>query len=181
MITYIIKESDYLTYQLFAASKSKSVNRRRKIGWFLVPTIYIVFGVLSFILGNQKNIAIVFGGLAFFWLMIFPFYSRWVYKQKYRKYIKQNHKEMFDRPVTLSIRDNKIHITDDKNESFISYSEIMMIAEIDTHLFIRLKTGSSIIIPKEHISDFVMLAKLIQQISKSTGLKLHKDLKWKWK
>lgn len=181
MISYSVAPEDYLTYQLYMASKSKEVKVKRRRNWLLIPLIYLVFSALAFFIGKQKNIALVFSLLAAAWLIIYPFYARWVYKDKFKKAIIKNNKEIFGKKVTLAIENNNLKISDTQNTSSKKLADIVSIHEISSHIFIKLKKGSSIIIPKVGLIASKDFINLIQTMSKQTGVKIEKELKWKWR
>lgn len=181
MISYNVSPEDYLTYQLYMASKSKEIRTKRRRNWLLMPSIYLIFAVLAYFLGKQKNIALVFSIMATLWLILYPLYTRWIYKDKFKKAIIKNNKEIFGKKVSLKIEDKFLFITDTVNSSKLKLSEITSIHEISSHIFLKLKKGSSIIIPKLELNNSKELSQMIHAVSKSTGVKIVKELKWKWK
>ncbi|PKP21738.1 MAG: hypothetical protein CVU05_06065 [Bacteroidetes bacterium HGW-Bacteroidetes-21] len=58
-IEFIIEDSDFLTFQLFTASESPLVRRKRLRNKILIPVIYTIFG-LFFIYYQQYYITITF-------------------------------------------------------------------------------------------------------------------------
>jgi hypothetical protein len=143
--------------------------------------VYLLFAALAFFLGKQKNIALVFSILAGLWLLLHPLYTRWIYKDKFKKAIIKNNKEIFGKKVSLAVEDKNLIISDTVNTKKQKVSEISSMHEISNHIFIKLKKGSSIIIPKNGLENSKELVGLIHILSKSTKIKLSKELAWKWK
>ena len=181
MISYNLEPADYLTYQLFMASKSKQIRTKRRRNWLLIPCIYIIFAALAFYFGKQKNIALVFSILAGSWLIIYPFYTRWIYKDKFKKAIIKNNKEIFGKVISLKIDGDKFIINDTINKKTNLLSEITVIQEISSHFFVKLSKGSSIIIPKQDSTKIKEVNTFIFELSKSSRIKVSKELDWKWR
>ncbi len=181
MISYNVSPNDYLTYQLYMASKSKEIKFKRRKNWLLIPMVYLIFATLAYFLGKQKNIALTFSILAGIWLILHPLYTRWNYKDKFKKAIIKNNKEIFGKKITMSIDGQFLIISDTVNSKKQKISEVASIHEISTHIFIKLKKGSSIIIPKSEISISKELHELMKTITTISGVKISKELNWKWK
>ena len=181
MISYNVSPEDYLTYQLYMASKSKEIKTKRRRNWLLIPILYIVFAVLAFFLGKQKNIALVFSILAGCWLLIYPFYIKWMYKDKFKKAIIKNNKEIFGKIISLKIEGDKFIINDTLHKKSNQLSEIAIIQEISSHFFVKLNKGSSIIIPKKDTDKTKDIVAFITELSKSSKIKISKELDWKWR
>lgn len=181
-ISYQIKEGDYLTHQLYTASKSNSIKRKRRVFWFIVPFAYGLFGYLSYFDFKQPNIAYVMGGLALFWLIFYPFYSKWNYKRHYTKHINENLKGQFDQVVNMELGNEFVTIRDAKgNNSNITYDSLKEIIELPEHFLIRLATSSSIILPKREFKNIKELQKFLGLIVTRHKTPFKKDVQWKWR
>lgn len=95
-ISYQIKEEDYLIHQLYTASKSRIIKRKRIVFWLMVPIAYASFAYLTYFQFRQYDVGYFMGGQALFWLVLYPFYSKWNYKRHYRKHINEHLKGQFD-------------------------------------------------------------------------------------
>lgn len=181
-ISYEIKEQDYLTHQLYTASASKLVKRKRLTFWLIVPISYGILAYLSYFNFKQLNMAYVMGGLALFWLCTYPFYSRWNYKRHYKKHINENLKRQFDQVVNLELRDQHLTITDTKNNSSnITFNSLKEVVELPEHFLVRLESNSSIILPKREFADIKELQKFLGLIVTKHKVPFRKDIKWKWR
>ncbi|CAG5081625.1 YcxB family protein [Parvicella tangerina] len=181
-ISYQIKEEDYLTHQLYTASKTKKIRRKRIVFWLIVPVAYASAGYLSYFQFRQHNVGLVMFGLAIFWLLFYPFYSRWNYKRHYRNHIQKHLKGQFDQVVSLELGDNRLIIQDAKgNNSNIKYVSVKEIVELPDHFLIRMQTNSSIIFPKREFKDIKELQKFLGLIVTRHKVSFRKDVKWKWR
>lgn len=181
-ISYQIKEEDYLTHQLYTASKSKAIKRKRFVFWLIAPLAYASMGYLSYFQFRQYDVGMVMGGLSIFWLITYPFYSRWNYKRHYSKHIKKHLKEQFDQQVSLELADKHLVISDAKdNSNKIAFSTLKEIVELPDHFLIRLAASSSIILPKREFKEIKELQKFLGLIVTRHKVPFRKDIKWKWR
>lgn len=181
-ISYQIKEDDYLVHQLYTASKSRSIKRKRIVFWLIVPLAYASLGYLTYFQFRQHDVGYVMAGLSMFWLIVYPFYSSWNYKRHYRKHINKHLKGQFDQIVNLELGTDYISIQDAKqNRSNIVFSSLKEIVEIPSHFLIRLSNSSSIILPKREFTDIKELQKFLGLIVTRHKIVFKKEANWKWK
>lgn len=181
-ISYQIKEGDYLTHQLYTVSKSKPIRRKRLLFWLIAPIAYASFGYISYFQLRQYDVGMVMGGLAIFWLIAYPFYSKWNFKRHYSKHIKTHLKDQFDQTVALELGDKHLIIKDAKdNSSNIAFDSLKEIVELPDHFLIRLAANSSIILPKREFEEIQELQKFLGLIVTRHNTPFRKDLKWKWR
>jgi len=176
-ISYQIKEDDYLTYQLFVASGIKELSLKRKSRWFFFSVLYSTIAIVLYFFTRQKDMAIILGVLSLLWIIIYPIYTRVLYRNKYRKYIRKNHKEMFNQTVRLKIEEANIKISDSQNKSRVLCEDVKGIYEISHHYFLGLKKGGAIIIPKRAENNGAFVAYL----NKNHQTPIIKNLTWKWR
>ena len=84
-IEYNLDESDYLTHQLYMASKSERIKKKRRKSRLLIPILYVVIAVISII---QQNIILssVFILVAVIWFLFYPLYERNHYEKHYKNF-----------------------------------------------------------------------------------------------
>ena len=71
-IDYHLDEDDFLTHQLFIASRSPRIQLKRKRSWISVPIVYSIIGIL-FLVQEQFGLMFVFVFLGF----LVCFYPKW--------------------------------------------------------------------------------------------------------
>ncbi len=179
-IEYKIEESDFLTYQLFVASKSDRINKRRQRSKTLFPLIYITFGILGLVQGNI-SMAVIFLIIAALWFVVYPVWERQHYIKHYLGFIRENYKSRIDKYVSLHFSRDFILAKDEGSESKISTSEIEKISEIHSAIYITLKGGQSFIISKCKINDWANLTLQLKELANHVHINYEKDEKWKWK
>ena len=175
-----IDENDYLTYQLFVASKSESVKKKRSRNKIIMPILYLVLGASGFY-QNNLLMGILFCVFAVLWFFIYPLWERNNYIRHYKNFIKENHKDSFGKSAFLEINKEHIFVKDEFSETKISTSEIEEIYEIPTTIFIRMKAGKTFILPKDKIAEIKSLKSVLTELSNFLKINYVSDENWKWK
>ena len=175
----VLSESDFLTHQLFIASTSSRIKKRRTRTRISYSIIFGMLGYLFFLMGNQvMGYYFVIAGLIT--LVFAPFYLRGVYKRHYQNYIKEHFQGRINRPSTISFEEDQI-ITEDKNiYSKIKVEALEMIDEIEDHFFLKLETGTTLILPKLLIHKYPGVLQIIKQWAEEFSIPYQQQLNWKW-
>jgi len=171
---------DYLKYQLFAASQSALIIKRRKLEW-LFSTLFFLILAIIFLITHIYLLVYYFSGLTLLSALFFPYYSRSRYKKHYSKNLKHTFFRNFGSEVHVEFTEDAFRTLDAKSESKISFSDLSSISEIESHFFIHFKSGASLIIPKTtSISSFDIKNELVSIASKQ-NIKYNSFPDWKWK
>lgn len=171
-----LTKEDFLVHQLYAASHSVMIKKKRAMSRLLIPIIYIGVGVY-FYFQDDWTISYVFCGIAVLWFFVYPLYSRRRYKRHFRKYVEENFKNKFDNENEWSIDKEFIRVKDEKSESKVSIQEVKQLVELADHFLIKLRSGLSIIIPKHIVPD----KKYFRREFESLGIERKDDTNWKWR
>src|SRR5688572_6178396 len=91
-INFYTDENDFLAHQLFVASKSKRIKRKRKRNKIIVPLVYGAFG-LWFLFGDRGSLAIIFFIVGLLWFFIYPLWEKRYYMKHYKAFIEENYKD----------------------------------------------------------------------------------------
>lgn len=179
-INFKIDEKDFLRHQLFIASKSNRIKKKRLRNKILVPLIYFVFGVMCFI---EKNYFVMFLFFIFglLWFLIYPIWEKRHYIKHYECFIKENFKERFDKNLILEFSDDFIVAKDDGSESRVSTKEIEDIVEIPSTIFVRLKGGQSFILPENKIVNIDDVKVRLKELAVYLDIKYNFEENWEWK
>ncbi len=175
-LEYVIEENDFLDFQLFTASKSKRINKKKKNGWLLLTISAIVMGIY-FYMNQNMLMTIYFGIVSLTCGLFYPKYFKWRYKKHYKAYINENYSKRFGLIEIIEINDNYILSKDKIGEGKIKLSEIETINETGNHFFLKVSTGMSLIIPKDRINN----PNKVRSEFEKLGLKINNELNWKWK
>lgn len=176
-------EKDFVTFQLFNASQSSTLKRKRLRNWILFVLISVLLGFLFRDKGNDFNdfLSIYFFGFSLVTLLVYPFYSRWQYKKHYIKYIKEHYKERLGKTNEIEITPTFIWMRDGLNESKISTTEITYIHEIKDYIFVKIKNGNTIILPIYSIENVQELKTQLLEICHKFDRDYEINLNWKWR
>ena len=175
-----IDENDHLTFQLYNASKKPSVRKSRITGWIITTTTFLLMGLL-FLQQNNTWAARYFFVLSGITLVFYPFYSRWRYKNHYRKHVRETFKNSFDDDCTLDIREESIITRDNGSEVKVSTDQILEISEIRDYYFIKIRSGASFIIPKLKVDNLARMEQDLKMLVDKKVIPFNVDLDWKWK
>lgn len=179
-IDYTIDENDYLTHQLFVASKSAYIKKKRQRNKIIIPLIYIGLGFLG-LLENNISLAIFFFIIGVLWFFIYPLWEKLYYIKNYMSFINENYKDRFGRTATLEFNNEYFLAKDNVSESKVLTTELEEICEIATTIFIRLKGGQSFILPKGKITDLDKVKARLKELADYLKIKYEIDEKWEWK
>ena len=181
-ISFKLDENDYLQYHLFNDSKSSRIKKRRRSGyvWFI-----IIVACMFFIFSQNPNRTPAFRyiGLitAFSFVLLYPFYTKWFYKNHYKKFVKETYKNCFGEISTISFTENFIEVTEITGETKIKLTEIEEVFETAQHFFINIRNESALNIPKMGIENVDELGGELIKITGRLNIQFVSDLNWKEK
>ena len=179
ILKYSLDENHYLIHQLYIASKSERIIKKRFRNKIIVPVFYVIFGILFFVKENIA-LAIIFGFFAILWYFLYPKWERRKYTNHFKAYIKENFTEKLNHIVTVELADDFIHTLDAGSESKVSMSEVIEFVEISSMFLIKIKGGQSLIIPKD-TNDVEVLRLLFMDLSKRLNVPFSQEMNWEWK
>ena len=179
-ITYKLNESDFLIHHLYIASQSERIKKKRQRNKVRLPIIYLAFAVLTFFL-EMSYVTPLFIIIGILWYFLYPLWERRHYINHYKGFISETNKDSFDSIVTLDISNDFIDAKDRGGEGKIFTSELTELNEIPSTIFIRLKGGSSIILPKDRIDNIAEVRAKLMELADYLKIKYTIDDKWEWK
>lgn len=177
---YTTDENDYLQYHLYTSSKTKRNRNQRLRSYLFVVVVCALIG-LYFLSDNKSFLfyyCMVFGIIS---LIFFPFYQRNHYKNHYKKQIKEIYKNRFGIFSKINLNEQDLEIFSSNTEAKIKYDELEAINEIGEYIFLKMKSGGSLIIPKLKIENLTVFKDEIIAISNKYKIPVNIELNWKWK
>lgn len=167
-IEYSLSRADYIDFQLFAATKSETIKKNKRKARNRLPIIYLILGTILLTL-SDKAFAIIFYLIGVLWYLLYPVLTKKRYVKHYEKYVDENFKNRFDTLIKVKFLDdnNTIETVDFEGESKFKTSEIERIFEIRRFIYIKMNSGSHLIIPKYKIDKIDKLRDELKMISKS--------------
>ena len=115
------------------------------------------------------------------WFFVYPIWERRHYIKHYKGFIKENYKDKLGITATVEFENDYILAKDSGSESKILTTEIEEINEIPTTVFVRLKGGQSLILPKDKIANFDSLKGRLKEIANHLKIEYIIDEKWEWR
>lgn len=176
----MLDQNDYLTFQLYTASKSPQVKRMRLMSWILTPVVFLCTAFLFYSSGN-RFLTVYFLVCGCLTAVAYPFYSRWRYKRHYLKHVQNTYKNKFGTECEVYFTDDVIINRDLNGEFKFNISEIATIHEIKEYYFIKSKGGLSLIISKLKSKDIETIKNQIERLIKEKNIPHQLELDWKWK
>lgn len=152
-LEYALSLDDYYEHQLYQASQSKVLKKRRRRNQLSVPVLYA--GLAIWVYYKQQNWVnsgiFLFSGLL--WYFFYPIYANWSAKRFYKKYIGERYVDQANIPVTIELTDTGITGNEEFIESKILNEEFDEVTELPNQYSLKMKNGQSLIIPKRAIDD----------------------------
>ena len=176
-INYQLTNTDFLEYQLYSSSKSESHNKKRRNYRFFGLILFLLYGFYLLKKDENLNGALVFGIGAILWFLFYPKYSKWRYKDHFKKHVEENYKNRINTPVEIDFDQNSVNAKDFTSESKINGTELKELIETKDHFFIKLATDLSLIIPKHSIDNKTEFKKRVTEL----GAEYVDELNWEWK
>jgi len=175
-----LDEDDYLTYQLYTASKTPRIKKARIRGWIWTTVTFLLLAYLFFDSDNDF-LGIYFLIAAGISLIFYPLFSRWRYKRHYLKYIQETYKNRFGEQCTIEITDDTIATKDKTGEGRINTTEIEEINEIAEFYFVKMTTGQTLIISKVKTDELEKIKNQIKSLVEKKAIRYNIELNWKWR
>jgi hypothetical protein len=179
-LEYTLEKSDFVVFQLYAASKSDRIKRKRFRNKIIFPLIYLALGLISLLINDITlcTFSILVGSI---WYLFYPKYERNRYIKHYQSYIEENYKNRFGKSETIEFENDAILSKDYTGESKLYLTEIEELNEINDYFFLKFNSGVSLIIPKNGILSSEPLDQYLVDLSTRLNIKHGIDLDWKWK
>ncbi len=178
-LEYQLSEEDFLELVLFDDSKNLTTKKAGQKASFMLMFAFIGLGYILF--HTDKVIAysfFVFGVVTFF---AYPFYLKSFQKKRYRSYIQRVYKYRFGRVVQVAINDTYIEQNDSSGEFKFNLTELDVIYETQMNFYLKMRSGGSLIIPKNKIADQLESVKEeLVMLANKLKINYEKDLNWKW-
>lgn len=179
-LSYSLDYDDFFQYSLFNAAKSKRIRSQRRKSWIIFGLAMAVLAVLT---NHEKGVRALVFSVVFALVLtgLYPFYQAYYYKSHYRKSVADLCKGKVGVVSTLIFNSDSMQMTDETGETIIYFTHLAEINEIRDFIFVKFKTGESLIIPKKKISDLNALNQRLTEISENFHIPRNVELNWKWK
>lgn len=183
MITlqYALQEEDHLQLQLYLASTSERIRKKRKRHRWSVPLVYLV---LALVLWRFTTFyaAVVFVLVAVLWLLFYPKWETRRYRKHYLDFIRENYRKTIGKTITLTLEDDVIGSSNESGSSTLNTSGIMGTDEVGNCYYLRLDKGMVIAIPKDRLGEqAIAFVAWLKRVEQRNNIARNVNLSWQWK
>lgn len=179
-IEYSIDEQDFLTFQLFTASKSETIRKRRFRAKFFPVMMYIALGALMYVYG-KPDLTIIFGLLTIIWFFMYPLREKRQYRVSYEKFIRDNFKDKLGQQASLIFHNQYLINKDQISESKVQYNQLEQITEIPELILIKLREGQTFILPKNKVGNLEEAKLYLKELAGRLNIPYSNEYGWVWK
>ena len=180
-LKYALTQEDFLTYQLFAASKKPSVKAARDRSRFVVPLIMFAFALFAFFSGATLYLVLTYLGIGLLWILFHPKYSARNYRRHYAKHVAETHVGRIGISSTLALEADQLVVNSPVGETKINLDQVKKIETIATHFFITLQIGDTFVLPRNRALEEGEASAFIERLAEEKGLSVVDRSEWIWK
>lgn len=179
-INYRLTTDDYLKYQLYKASFSKQMLKRKNLNRIVWAVLFLAVAIFFAIDKSWTKFGIFFV-LSLLWYALHPFVSRGLIKRSFRKEIKEKFSENFEKPLSVEDKADGLHLVAMQREMIVKYSSIVEIVDVGSHYFVIFDTGSVAIFPVGREVGRNIWNDFVSQLVKKSGKPVYDKADWEWK
>jgi hypothetical protein len=179
-VEYFLDQDDCLEFQLFDASKSERIKKKRQKSKIRIPVLYLILGCLFYLL-NSNPLALTFIIIGVLWFFIYPVWLSKFYIKHYRDFIKEKWTENSSESSIVQFETDAINIHSKSGEAKINIRETKEITETPKLILLKFKSGSNIIFPKGKISNSDELRRYLQALALRLNVEYTDETQWTWK
>ena len=88
-IEFSLSRADFISFQLFAATKSVTITKSKRKARNRLPIVYLILGTILLTL-EDKVYAIIFYLIGILWYLLYPTLTKKRYAKHYEKYVDEN-------------------------------------------------------------------------------------------
>lgn len=178
-LEFTLSEADYVDFNLYVASKTESIRKRRQLTKWIIPVIYLLIAAYFLYKGYQLG-AYIFLAIAVMWVFSYPGYEAKKYIKHFKKHIQLNLSKSLDKLVTMEFLDDHIFSIDGMKETKVRYEELTEIIETGKAFYLMIDVGHGFIIPKSKV-DTQSVGDYFYKLSEDLQITYIEDLNWSWK
>jgi hypothetical protein len=178
-ITYTLDKTDFLNHQLYLATKSPRIKRNRIKSHIWVIVMFLALASLFYV-RNDIGLFYWFLLLALVAGFLFPYYSRWMHINHYKKYIDEHYSNKVGKLAVLQLEDDRIDSKDELSEGSLKLAGLTEIVEVPSAIYLRIDT-SSLILPKAQIINLDEVKSALETIATNYNIPFRREMDWTWK
>jgi Ca2+/Na+ antiporter len=179
-IAFLLEKEALVNMNLYRIAQSESILKTRKTAQIIVTALPIFVAIYFYVYGNMTIVllSLLFSVAAY---ILYPLRDARFYKKKITANVIQANQDKFEQQITLTFDEQYLSSEINGNEGKVELSEIEQIDEIQNEIFIKTKTGQSIFIPKNGVSNISDFIPFLKKLSTTLNIPYLVDLDWKYK
>lgn len=167
--SYILKEEDFLLFNLFTLKNSEQFEKRIKRGIIILIVLICIASVYA-ITSKEFNLLFISGAFIVAILFFYRNFYKWRMKRHYTKFVKEMHQEQIDQKEVLNFQKTEVIIENQLGKGKFNKSEIKAVSEIKELIMLHLESGASIVIPKRDFTKTEALKNELKNLTWNTNL-----------
>ncbi len=178
-ITYTLSEADYVTYQLFTASTSPAIQKKRRKVWLLITAAFVMLALLFYDTGSMF-LAAMFLLYGLFTLVFYPLFARRQYLKYYQDLVRHTFYQVVNKPVQCTFSDDRLELSDELSKSTIQYRALTAIQHIPGYYYLIVRGCQYLILPKAQLADEAGVKNALTMAAAQAGIVIQQIPAWKW-
>ena len=171
---YTLEAQDFITFQLYTASNSNRINRKKKRSWLFLTVAFAIITFYNYHY-DYKTLSLYFGVITILCVLFYPNYYKWKQNRHYKRFTFEHNKNSFGRLETITFNKKHLLLENTSGTGKINLTEFEGVDEIGSHYFMKMTNGASLIIPKSQINTDSFINEI-----KKLKLLINSNLNWKW-
>ncbi len=177
-LTFTLSEDDLVTHQLYAASISNSIKKKRTVSHLLSSGLFTILACWYYALGNTETaLGCILGALIIFAFL--PVIQKHSLKKQVTSLIRETQKDRIGATVNLELNKDYFINKRNGNEFKMPTSAISFITEIPSLIIIR-SSSESLLIPKNGAIDLSQARAFLQSLAGELNIPYRLEDQWKW-
>ncbi|HYG50203.1 MAG TPA: hypothetical protein VD905_04830 [Flavobacteriales bacterium] len=170
---------DYLTHQLFIASKSASIAKKRRRNKLVVSFLFAAAGATFFATGNiPLGSALLTIGIL--WFVFYPVWEAKQFTKQMHNMLLENFKTPPNNQTTITLNKDVILIHDETNKTSIKTGLVTLIVEIPSLILVRFSDGRSFLVPKNKTENLEDFENGLRELARQLNIKYTEEPEWRW-
>ncbi len=179
-LTYTLTFQDFLNFQLFNASESPRVRKKRARNRWSVAFLFLVMAIVYLLINTQYLMSMVCLLLSILWYWLYPLRDASMYRKHYLNHIRDVRADQLGAFATVEITTDQIKMHSNSINTEIATSEVQDVVEIPENMLIRLNGGMAVIIPKGQV-NLEETREFLKRFASELQVPYRALLDWKWK
>jgi hypothetical protein len=171
-INYELTKDDYIQYNIFHLSYSKTAKNAMLLQRFLVP---IMFMLLSFLFSRVSEIPlwlwlVCFSIASIVWVIAYPKYIRSIIRKRASKMLNEGRNTGMLGKQSIELTEDGIVKTNESSESKSKWNIVENIVETKDYIFIYISAVMAYVIPTRAFSDNEEKGNFVNTLNKMVNL-----------